>query len=90
MTFLGDAAWIGGLTKVMIYPAYTNSHQKIAVLPAPIQGLSGYRVASYPVTCKQLKMTNSGCPAQPQTLTVEQIKNTSLSSYSSTPGEALR
>ena len=62
VTFLGDAGWIGVLTKVTIYPTCANLHWKIVVLAAPIQGLSGYRVASYPVTCKQLKKTNSGCP----------------------------
>ena len=58
VTFLGDAGWIGGLTKVVIYPMCTNLHWKIVVLATPIQSLRGYRVASYPVTCKQLKKTN--------------------------------
>ena len=61
VTFHWDAGWIGGLTKVMIYPMCTNSHWKIAVLVDPIWGLSGSWVASYLVTCKQLKKTNLGC-----------------------------
>ena len=90
VTFLGDARWIGGLTKVVIYPMCANFHWKIAVLTTPIHGLSGSRVASYLVTCKQLKKTNLGCLGWPQVFTVEQIKNTSLSGYSSTPQEAWR
>ena len=39
VTILGDARWICGLSKVTIYPMYTNLHQKITVLSAPIQGL---------------------------------------------------
>ena len=62
VTHHGDAGWIGGLTKVMIYPAYTNLHQRIAVLAAPIQGSSGSRGQATWLTCKQLKQTNSGCP----------------------------
>ena len=61
VTFLRDTGWIGGLTKVAIYPTCTNVHQKIAVLATPIQGSSGSRVASYPVAGKQLKKTNLGC-----------------------------
>ena len=61
VTFLGDDGWIGGLTKVTIYPTCINLHQKIAVLAVLIQGSSGSRVASYLVTCKQLKKTNLGC-----------------------------
>ena len=34
----GDAGWIGGLTKVEIYPVCTNSLQKVAVHATPIQG----------------------------------------------------
>ena len=60
VTFLRDAGWIGGLTKVMIYPTCANQLQKIAVLATLIQALSGSRVVSYPVTHKQLKQTNSG------------------------------
>ena len=60
VTILRDAGWIGGLTKVAIYPTFTNRHQKIAVLTAPIPGLSGSRVVSYPVTHEQLKQTKSG------------------------------
>ena len=59
VTFLRDAGWIGGITKVAIYPMCANQHQKIAVLATLMQGLSGSRVVSYPVTCKQLKQTNS-------------------------------
>ena len=62
VTSLGDAGWIGRLTKVVIYPTCANQHQKIAVLAAPIQGPSGSRVGSYPVTCKQQKQTNLGYP----------------------------
>ena len=61
VTFLGDVGWIGGLTKVVIYPTCANSHQKIVVLATLIQGLSGSRVASYTPTCKQLKKTNVRC-----------------------------
>ena len=39
VTSVGDAGWIGGLTKVMIYPTCANLHQKIVVLATPIQGL---------------------------------------------------
>ena len=90
VTFLGDARWIGGLTKVVIYPVCTNLHQMIVVLATLIQGLNGYIMASYPATCKQLKKANLGFLGLPQALTIEQIKNTSLSGYSSTPQEALR
>ena len=38
VTILRDVRWIGGLTKVPIYPLSTNSHQKIVVIAAPIQG----------------------------------------------------
>ena len=34
----GDAECIGRLTKVMIYPACTNLHQKIVVLATPTLG----------------------------------------------------
>ena len=60
VTVLRDAGWFCGLTKVTIYPACTNQHQKIAVLTAPIPGPSRSRVVSYPVTHKQLKQNNSG------------------------------
>ena len=62
VTILRDAEWIGGLTKVMIYPMGTNLHWKIAVLVTPIQGPmdTGWRVTWLP--CKQLKQTNSGYP----------------------------
>ena len=55
-----DAGWIGGLTKVMIYPMYANLHQKIVVLATPIQGPrhTGWYVTW--LTCKQLKQINSG------------------------------
>ena len=90
VTLLGDVGWIGGLTKVMIYPGCTNQHQKIAVLAAPIQGLSRSRVVSYPVTCKQQKQTNLGCLGHPRVIMGEQIKNTSLSGCNLTPREAPR
>ena len=54
VTLLGDVGWIGGLTKVMISAVCANLHQKIAVLATLIQGSSGSRVGSYPVTGKQL------------------------------------
>ena len=46
VTILGDARWIGGLTKVTIHPMCANSHQKIAVLATLIQGLmdTGWQV----------------------------------------------
>ena len=47
MTSLRDARWIGWLTKVTIYPARANLHQKIAVLAAPILGSSGSRGVSF-------------------------------------------
>ena len=90
VTSLRDAGWISGLTKVTIYLMCTNQHQKIAVLAAPILGLSGLRVVSYPVTCKQQKQTNLRCPGCPMAFTAEQIKNTSLSVCNLTPQEALR
>ena len=44
--FLGDARWIGGLTKVRIYPMCANLLQNIVVLATPIQGLrdTGWQV----------------------------------------------
>ena len=71
VTLLRDAGWIGGLTKVAIYPTCTNQHQKIAVLATLIQGPSGSRVVSYPFTCKQQKQTKLRCPGQPRALTAE-------------------
>ena len=67
-----------------------NQHQKIVVLATLIQGLSGSRVVSYPVTYKQQKQTNLGCLGHPRALTAEQIKNTSLKGHNLTPREALR
>ena len=60
VTSLRDAGWIGGFTKVTIYTMCVNQHQKIVVLAALIQGLSGSRVVSYLVTCKQQQQTNLG------------------------------
>ena len=50
----GDAGWIGGLTKVAIYPACTNSLQKVAVCATPIQGPRDIRWQTTQLTCKQL------------------------------------
>ena len=71
-TILRDAWWIGGLTKVMIYPTCAIQHQKIAVLAILIPNSSGSRVVSYPFTCKQQKQTNLGCLGCPGALTAEQ------------------
>ena len=38
-----DARWIGGLTKVPIYPAYTIHCKKLWSMPAPVPGSSGIR-----------------------------------------------
>ena len=78
VTLLWNAKWISGLTKVMIYHACANQHQKNVVLATPIQGPSRSRVVSYPVNCKKQKQTNLGCLGQPRALTAEQIKKTSL------------
>ena len=61
-TILGEARWIGGLTKVAIYPMCTNSHQKNVVLATLIQGPrdTGWQVTW--LMYKQLKHTNSGYP----------------------------
>ena len=57
---LRDANWIGGLTKVAIYPMCAHLLRKIAVLATPIQGLRdiGWQVTQ--LTCKQLKQTTQG------------------------------
>ena len=60
VTDLRDTRWIGGLSKVVILSHVCQSAPKIVVLVTLIQGPSGSRVVSYPVTCKQLKQTNSG------------------------------
>ena len=46
VAILGDAKWIGGLTKVTMYPVCANLHQKIAILATLIQGLmdTGWQV----------------------------------------------
>ena len=58
VTDVGDAVWIGGLTKVAIYPVCTNLLQKVAVLATPIQGLRDIRWQTTQLTCKQLSQTN--------------------------------
>ena len=50
----GNAGWIGGLTKVVIYPMGTNSLQKVVVHAAPIEGLWDIRQQTTGLTCKQL------------------------------------
>ena len=55
VTLLGDAEWTSGLSKVMIYPIYANSHPKIAVLAALIPGSSGSGEVSYLVSSQATK-----------------------------------
>ena len=50
----GDAAWIGGLTNVAIYPTGANSLQKVVVHATPIEGLWDIRQQTTGLTCKQL------------------------------------
>ena len=85
MTYLGDARWINGLTKVVIYPECTNQHQKIAVLATLILGQSGSSMVSYQITFKQQKQTRVGCLGHPSALTAEKIKNTFLSGCNLSP-----
>ena len=82
---LGMLAGFGGLTKVTIHPTCANLLQGYAVLATPIQGLIDAGWQATQLIGKQLKYTNSRCPRYTQPHTVEQIKNTSLSDYNSTP-----
>ena len=45
----GDTRWVGGLTKIAIYPTCANLLQKAVVHTAPILGSMGYKAANYPV-----------------------------------------
>ena len=54
-----DTGWIGGLTKVVIYPRCTNLHWKITVLATAIQDLMDAGWWDTWLTHKQLKQTNS-------------------------------
>ena len=59
---LRDARWIGGLTKVVIYPACTNSLQKVAVHAALIQGPRDIRQWTTQLSCKQLNWHQLSIP----------------------------
>ena len=55
-----NTGWIGGLTKVTIYPACTNLHQMIEVLATSIQGPRDTGWQATQLTCMQLKQASSG------------------------------
>ena len=53
--FLGTLDGLGGLTKVMIYPAYANSLQRIVVLKHSDTGSDSHRVTSYLTNLQRTK-----------------------------------